>query len=75
MDREHCKDQRKMCGKLFLTEIKVIVERLNGMDKALELKAEGLESRYVNRLTLIAIIFTGIQIAIQVVFLMIGSAK
>ena len=40
-----CREQREICAKLFDSEFKVILERLNGMDKALEKQHEVLEHR------------------------------
>lgn len=67
--------QSEHCEKLFKAELNSIIVRLDGNDRALELKAEGLENKYVNRLTLIAILFTTAQIIIQIVFLLIWLKK
>jgi hypothetical protein len=64
MPNDCYKDQREMCKESWTLADKNILARIDGMDKALELKSK-------NHIAITAFIVTLVQIVIQGIFLLI----
>jgi len=61
-----CRLQQEVCEKSWTKDIKLIEERLRGMDMALDLKAFELERKSSNRLVVLALIISGVNVLVLI---------